>query len=56
LFSAGTLLFASTNVHVHTEREEQEKEIVTKTKVSDIMISGLGMCIPLVLATLGHGH
>jgi len=56
LFSAGTLIFASTNVHMHTATEEQEKGIVTKATASDILISGVGMCIPLVLATLGHGH
>jgi hypothetical protein len=56
LFSAGTLIFASTNVHIHAAEEEQEKVTVTKTEVSDILISAVGMCIPLFLATLGHGH
>jgi hypothetical protein len=56
LFSAGTLIFASTNVHIHVAEEEQEKATVAKTAVNDILISAVGMCIPLLLATLGHGH
>jgi hypothetical protein len=56
LFSAGTLIFASTNVHIHAAEEEQEKVMVTKTAASDILISAVGMCIPLLVTTLGHGH
>jgi hypothetical protein len=56
LFSAGTLIFASTNVHLHTAEEEEEKVTVKKDAVKELLVGAMGMCIPLVLASLGHGH
>ena len=56
LFSAGTLIFASTNVHLHTPEEEQGKVAVKKNPVKELVATSLGMCIPLLLGSLGHGH
>jgi hypothetical protein len=55
LFSAGTLIFASTNVHMHATEEDEEKAS-QKLGLADMAASGLGMCIPLILGSLGHGH
>lgn len=55
LFSAGTLIFASTNIHLHGE-EEEEKVSIKKNAVKELLVGAVGMCIPLVLGTLGHGH
>jgi len=56
LFSAGTLIFASTNVHLHTSEEEGEKLGVRKEASRELLAGVVGMCIPLVLASLGHGR
>jgi hypothetical protein len=56
LFSAGTLIFASTNVHLHTVEEEEEKMFVRKDAIGDFCAGVVGMCIPVILGTLGHGH
>lgn len=56
LFSAGTLIFASTNVHLHTPEEEEEKVAVRKNAVRELFAGTLGMCVPLLLGSLGHGH
>jgi hypothetical protein len=56
LFSAGTLTFASTNVHFHTSEEEEEKLVVRQEALKELLVGVVGMCIPLVLASLGHGH
>jgi hypothetical protein len=55
LFSAGTLIFASTNVHIHAS-EEDEENASPKIGLVDMAASALGMCIPLILGSLGHGH
>jgi hypothetical protein len=47
LFSAGTLVFASTSVHGHGEEEIGAWEVAANV---------LGMGIPLVLGGLGHRH
>jgi hypothetical protein len=56
LFSAGTLIFASTNVHLHTPEEEEEKMTVKKDAIKELVAGAIGMGIPLVLGSLGHGH
>lgn len=55
LFSAGTLIFASTNVHLHGD-EEEEKNSVKKDGIKELLAGAVGMCIPLILGSLGHGH
>ena len=56
LFSAGTLIFASTNVHPHTGEEEQENLAMKKGAIKESVASAIGMGIPLILGSLGHGH
>ena len=56
LFSAGTLIFASTNVHLHTPEEEEEKGTVKKDAIKELVAGAIGMGVPLVLGSLGHGH
>ena len=56
LFSAGTLVFASTNVHLHTPQGEGEKVSMRNNGVKELLAGAVGMCIPLLLASLGHGH
>lgn len=56
LFSAGTLIFASTNVHLHTPEEEEEKVMVQKDAVKELLAGAVGLCVPLLLGSLGHGH
>lgn len=55
LFSAGTLIFASTNVHLHGD-EEDDKNMVKKDGIKELLAGAAGMCIPLILGSLGHGH
>ena len=55
LFSAGTLIFASTNVHLHGD-EDEEKNSVQKDGIKELLAGAVGMCIPLILGSLGHGH
>jgi hypothetical protein len=55
LFSAGTLIFASTNVHLHGD-EEGDKSMVKKDGIRELLAGALGMCVPLILGSLGHGH
>lgn len=55
LFSAGTLIFASTNVHIHASEEDEEKSSA-KLGLADMAANALGMSIPLILGSLGHGH
>ena len=55
LFSAGTLIFASTNVHLHGD-EEEEKPNVQRDGIKELFAGAVGMCIPLILGSLGHGH
>lgn len=54
LFSAGTLIFASTNVHLHGE--EEEKPNAQRDGIKELFAGAVGMCIPLILGSLGHGH
>jgi hypothetical protein len=56
LFSAGTLIFASTNVHLHTPEEEEEKATVRTNAIKELFAGAVGMCIPLLLGSLGHRH
>jgi hypothetical protein len=56
LFSAGTLIFASTNVHLHSVEEDEEKMTVSKDAIGEFLAGVVGMCIPIVLGSLGHGH
>ena len=56
LFSAGTLIFASTNVHLHTPEGEEEKATVRNNAVKELFVGSFGMCIPLLLGSVGHGH
>jgi hypothetical protein len=56
LFSAGTLIFASTNVHLHTAEKQEEKATAKKDAVKELLAGALGMGIPLILGSMGHGH
>jgi hypothetical protein len=56
LFSAGTLIFASTNVHLHSAEEEEEKITEGNNALGELFAGILGMCIPIILGGLGHGH
>ena len=56
LFSAGTLIFAGTNVHLHTPEEQEERATVKKDAFRELLAGAIGMCIPLLLGGLGHGH
>ena len=49
VFSVGTLIFASTNVHLHTPEEEEEKMTVKKDAIKELIAGAIGMGIPLVL-------
>jgi hypothetical protein len=55
LFSAGTLIFASTNVHLHGD-EEEDRNMGKKEGIKELLAGAVGMCIPLMLGSLGHGH
>lgn len=56
LFSAGTLIFASTNAHLHIPEERVEKETVKRGALRELVAGTIGMCVPLVLGIMGHGH
>ena len=55
LFSAGTLIFASTNVHFHSD-EGEAKNMVKNDGIKELLTGAAGMCIPLMLGNLGHAH
>ena len=53
IFSAGTLVFASSNVHSHDSVEETEKGPV-KRPMKELWAVVLGICIPPILRSLAH--
>ena len=43
-------------MHLHTPQEEEEKMTVKKDAIKELVAGAIGMGMPLVLGSLGHGH
>ena len=42
-------------MHFHSDAGEA-KNMVKKDGVKELLTGAVGMCIPLILGSLGHGH